>query len=246
MTQWGKSGRKRRAMRLISTKDFYASESHRLGCLCPPYFVGFGSEFISGGTDSTIAPPQKTPAILFNERFVAARRKERFFERKIFTYFVVCKGHHRSMASGWQGALYSKRCGRERVPKPAISLKKSSGDYRRTTRSVLCCVVWSSHYTDVSTHLPPAHVPMPRIKAERNCNQVQIRAGETGKIYVFVHTVGSDCYGPPRETSSVATNKTYTDCICSTGDLAVGSANRNEQEEDRTCASQQSKHTRLC
>ena len=37
------------------------------------------------------------------------------------------------MTSGWQGASYFMRYGLELVLKPAISLKKSWGGYRRTT-----------------------------------------------------------------------------------------------------------------
>ena len=44
------------------------------------------------------------------------------------------------MASGWQGAPYFNKCGRELVSKPAISLKKSWGGYRRTTLSYAASV----------------------------------------------------------------------------------------------------------
>ena len=40
---------------------------------------------------------------------------------------------YRTMTSGWQGAPYFKRYGWELVSKPAISLQKSWGGYRRTT-----------------------------------------------------------------------------------------------------------------
>ena len=37
------------------------------------------------------------------------------------------------MTSEWQGPPYFRRYGQELVSKPAISLKKSWGGYRRTT-----------------------------------------------------------------------------------------------------------------
>ena len=40
-------------------------------------------------------------------------------------------------ASGWQGALYFRRYGRELVSKPAILLQKRWRGYRRTTRGPL-------------------------------------------------------------------------------------------------------------
>ena len=42
-------------------------------------------------TDSTIAPPPK-PAILFNERFIAARHEEGCYEKSILKSFHGCKG----------------------------------------------------------------------------------------------------------------------------------------------------------
>ena len=43
-------------------------------------------------TDSSIAPPPK-PAILFNERFMAARHEEGCWdEKRILKHFRVCKG----------------------------------------------------------------------------------------------------------------------------------------------------------
>ena len=41
------------------------------------------------------------------------------------------------MTSRWQGAPNFRRFGREVVSKPAISLKKSRGSYRRTTRYIM-------------------------------------------------------------------------------------------------------------
>ena len=45
-----------------------------------------------------------------------------------------------AMTSRWQGAPYFRRYGRELVSKPAISLKKSWGGYRRTTRWMVVLV----------------------------------------------------------------------------------------------------------
>ena len=40
---------------------------------------------------TTIAPPQKKAAILFNERFMAARHEEGSYEEKVFISFLGCK-----------------------------------------------------------------------------------------------------------------------------------------------------------
>ena len=45
---------------------------------------------------------------------------------------LIAKGYRTT--SRWQGTPYFRRNGREPVSKPAISLKKSWGGYRRTTR----------------------------------------------------------------------------------------------------------------
>ena len=50
-----------------------------------------------------------------------------------------------TMSSGRQGAPYFRRYGRELVSKPDISLKKSWGGYRRTTRE-LVTILWPSMY----------------------------------------------------------------------------------------------------
>ena len=52
----------------------------------PCYF--FTSYFFTGATDSTIAPPAK-PAILFNERSMAARHKEGY-NRKKSIHMISC------------------------------------------------------------------------------------------------------------------------------------------------------------
>ena len=47
--------------------------------------------------------------------------------------FLFAKGY-RTPTSGWHGPPCFRRYGRELVSKPAISLKKSWGGYRKTTR----------------------------------------------------------------------------------------------------------------
>ena len=80
--------------------------------------------------------------------------EERYHEKTVSICFLVCRGHTRSdtmkklspyvslsaedngtMTSGWLGAPCLRRYGRELVSKPAISLSKIGGGYRRTTRS---------------------------------------------------------------------------------------------------------------
>ena len=43
---------------------------------------------------------------------------------------------NRTMTSGWQGTSYFRRYGLNLVSEPVVSLKKSWGGYRRTTRVV--------------------------------------------------------------------------------------------------------------
>ena len=54
---------------------------------------------------------------------------------KNYLYTILCANVRRSTASGCRGTPYFRRYHRELVLKPAISLKKSWGDYRRTTHS---------------------------------------------------------------------------------------------------------------
>ena len=53
-------------------------------------------------------------------------------EKGLLHIFLFSKDY-RTMTSGWQGAPYFRRHGRELVSKPASSLKKRCGSYRRTT-----------------------------------------------------------------------------------------------------------------
>ena len=80
-------------------------------------------------TDSTIGA---LPASLFltNVSWLLDRHEDGCYKSKyIFVvYFLVCKGKgYRTMTSGWHGASYFGRYGRELVSKPEISLKKSPG-----------------------------------------------------------------------------------------------------------------------
>ena len=57
---------------------------------------------------------------------MAARHEKACYKKKPPYIFSFAKGY-RTMTSGWQGAPYFRRCGRELVSKPAISFKKSWG-----------------------------------------------------------------------------------------------------------------------
>ena len=76
-------------------------------------------------------PPPQTSGF-FNERFMAARHQEGCEEKISSCIFLFAKDYQ-TMTSGWQGAPYFSRYGRELVSKPAISSKKCYGGYRRTT-----------------------------------------------------------------------------------------------------------------
>ena len=52
--------------------------------------------------------------------------------KNVSSYTVLFARDYRTMALGRQGAPYFRRYGRELVSKPAISLKKGWGGYRRT------------------------------------------------------------------------------------------------------------------
>ena len=43
---------------------------------------------------------------------------------------VLFAKDYQTMASGWEGTPYCRRCGRELISKPAVSLKKGWGGYR--------------------------------------------------------------------------------------------------------------------
>ena len=51
----------------------------------------------------------------------------------MYPYIFLCAKVYRPTTSGCRGEPYSRRYDRELVSKPAISLKKSWGGYRRTT-----------------------------------------------------------------------------------------------------------------
>ena len=56
-------------------------------------------------------------------------------------YIFLFAMDYRGMTSAWQGSPYYRKYGRELVSKPAISLKKSGGGYRRTTRNSIVAFV---------------------------------------------------------------------------------------------------------
>ena len=51
-----------------------------------------------------------------------------------YPHGILCAKVYRSMTSGRRWTTYPRRYDRKLVLKPAISLEKSWGDYRRTTR----------------------------------------------------------------------------------------------------------------
>ena len=75
-------------------------------------------------------PPK--PAIFCNERFMAARHEEECYKNNVFNYSLVCKGLPNNDAGVAMGTVVQEIDGRELVSKPAMSLKKISGGYRRT------------------------------------------------------------------------------------------------------------------
>ena len=84
-------------------------------------------------TGSTIRPPPKT-AILFNERFMAARQEERRYDTQLFVYFLVCKGLSNDGVGVARGTVFEEI-------RPGASFKtgdfvneKLGGGYRRTTQ----------------------------------------------------------------------------------------------------------------
>ena len=86
---------------------------------------------LSRNTESTIAPPPNQRFSLTNVLWLLDTRKD---ARKIISSCIfLFPKDYQTMTSGWQGAPYFSRYGQELVSKPAISLKKSWGGYRRTT-----------------------------------------------------------------------------------------------------------------
>ena len=83
-------------------------------------------------TDSTIAPPPPKTSDFFNERFAAAQDDERCYENHTFIFSLFAKVC-RPMTSGWQGTPCFSSYSRGLISKPAISLKKSWGGYRKST-----------------------------------------------------------------------------------------------------------------
>ena len=85
--------------------------------------------------DLSYPPPKKNKknsVTFFNERFswlLDTGQGARYEYEVIYVLILSCCGAkvYRTMASKWRGALYFRRYGRELVPKPAISLKKSLG-----------------------------------------------------------------------------------------------------------------------
>ena len=73
-----------------------------------------------------IAPPPKKRAFFFNEHFVAARREEgcHIFTKHVLVLHSIFE---RSLPGGGKEPPCFRRCDREPVSKPAISLKKSWG-----------------------------------------------------------------------------------------------------------------------
>ena len=69
-----------------------------------------------------------------NHSWLLDTRKDAIKERS--PYIVLRAKVHRTMTSGFQGTPYFKRCDRELVSKPAISLKRSWGGHRRMTLSL--------------------------------------------------------------------------------------------------------------
>ena len=67
---------------------------------------------------------------------MSARHEEGCKLKKRSSSVSSCAKVYLTMTSGWQGAPCFRRYGRILVSKPAISLKKSWGGYRRTTHEV--------------------------------------------------------------------------------------------------------------
>ena len=86
-------------------------------------------------TDSTTAPPQSSGGLFINEHFMATRHERRKDVVEIVSsqIFLFAKDYL-TMTFGWQKGHRISGDGRELVSKPAISLKKSLGGYRRTTQ----------------------------------------------------------------------------------------------------------------
>ena len=83
--------------------------------------------------DSSIAPFEIKNFLERTFHGCSTRRKDTIGKKKKYLYIFLCAKAYRSMTSGCRGTSCFRRHGRELVLKPAISLKKSWGGYRRTT-----------------------------------------------------------------------------------------------------------------
>ena len=102
-------------------------------------------------TDSTIAhPPPKTSDYLSRNVSWLLSTRRRMLWKKLPSRFF---SRYRTMTSGWQGAPCVRRYGRELVSKPAISLRKSWGGYRRTTLNKKLNDVFATTTTRVSSKI---------------------------------------------------------------------------------------------
>ena len=77
-------------------------------------------------TDSTIAAHPKT-VFFFDERFMAARHEEVWYEKKVPINFLVRKRISNNDFGVARGTVYFRKHGRDLVSKPSSSLKKSWG-----------------------------------------------------------------------------------------------------------------------
>ena len=82
--------------------------------------------------------------------------------KNVTSYIFGSRKGYRTMTSGWQGAPYSRRYGPELVSKPAISLKKIWGGYRRSPGWL-----WREDFEHVQQHhdvFPPEAKPLQKVK----------------------------------------------------------------------------------
>ena len=89
-------------------------------------------------TDSTIAPPKKHPAILFNERFMTAQHQEGCDEKNISSCIFLFAEGYRTMTSGRvaRDAAFQEIRPRVGFETGDFVKEKGVGGYRRTT--LLC------------------------------------------------------------------------------------------------------------
>ena len=81
-------------------------------------------------TDSTIAPPKISDFL--QRTFHGCSTQRRIQLKTTHPYIFLCAEAYRSMTSGCRGTPYLRRYDLELVLKPAISFKKTRGDYRGT------------------------------------------------------------------------------------------------------------------